>query len=110
MLWSATYVEDDWIFMDAVVLRIENTNYDFSDRFSYFDVDTDVFSGGTVYESVFFPFLEEDSEAVEHLLAAGSGTVRLAGSDGIEDISLSKDEVTRIFAALALFQELGGSL
>lgn len=110
LAWGARYYGDDWILMDGLKIRISETTYDLSDRFDYFDVNTDVAGSGEVLEHVSFRFFRKDLEMLERLLANPSGTVRLDGSDGNEDFQLTDDVISSWFAALALYQSLGGDL
>ena len=109
LLWSAFYHGDDWIFIEGVKIRIADTTYDLSDRVDYFDVDRETSVYG-VDEDVSFPFLQKDAKMIESLLANASGAIRLDGSDGNADIPLTSEIIYSWFAALALYQSLGGNL
>jgi hypothetical protein len=103
--WDILYNGDDWIFLDEIILMIDGKAYDVPVN-EYEDITTDVYGGGRVIEQ--FDRFIDDIKIPLMIAFADEVKLRVAGSDGFYDKTLTVREIEIVRRALKSYEDKGG--
>jgi len=96
-----SYDGSDWIFFENAII-INNSGERLARTFKSYDKNTDVGSGGHVYESIDIVLTDAEVSQLMKLLEAGNVKIRLSGKY-YKEYSLNEDYINALMEILRLY-------